>query len=81
MNAEELKTLQQFRGIASASQLKGWLFESWPLSESLQRFLGNSVHLNRPGKKQISGLGLPLISVTENEIKKIRPYNVTYAPF
>jgi len=29
--------------------------------------LVNSVHLNRPGKKQISGFGLPTIAVTNNK--------------
>jgi len=32
--------------------------------------LGKSVHLSRLGKKQISGFGLPPISVTKNQIKK-----------
>jgi len=27
--------------------------------------MGQSVHLNRPGEKQISGLGLPPIAVTK----------------
>ena len=34
-----------------------------PLSESPKRFLGKSVHLNLPSKKQISGFGLPPIVV------------------
>jgi len=33
--------------------------------------LGKSVHLNRPGKKHISGFGLPPIAVTKNSKKKV----------
>jgi len=43
----------------STSQLEGWVFDPRPLSESQWRSLDKSVHLNRPGKKQISGFGLP----------------------
>jgi len=49
----------------SASQLEIWVFDPWPLSESPVRSLGMSVHLNYPGKKHISGVGLPLIAVTK----------------
>jgi len=41
-----------------------------PLSESPQRSLGKSVHLNRPGKKQISGFGLLPIAVIKIELGK-----------
>jgi len=49
----------------SASQLECWAFDPRPLSESPQRCLGKSVHLNCPGKKQNSGFGLPPIVVTK----------------
>jgi len=32
--------------------------------------LGKSFHPNRPGKKQISGFGLPPIAVTKNQLDK-----------
>jgi len=32
--------------------------------------LDKSVLLNRPGKKQNSGYGLPLIAFTQNQVKK-----------
>ena len=53
----------------SASQLEGWVFDPQPLGELL-RFLGKSVHLNRPGKKHNSGFGLPPIAVTKINKKK-----------
>jgi len=36
--------------------LKGWVFDSRPLSELPQRSIGKSVHLNRPGKIQTAGV-------------------------
>jgi len=52
----------------SASQLEGRVFDPQPLSELPKRSLVKSVHLNRPGQKQISGFGLP--PTTVSEIKK-----------
>ena len=54
----------------SASQLEGWVFDPQPLSELPWRSLGTSVHINRPGKKHISGFGLPPIAVTKINNKK-----------
>ena len=52
-------------GRVSASQLKGWVLDPRPLSESLWRFLGKIVRLNCPGEKHISGVGMPLIAVAK----------------
>jgi len=54
----------------SASQLKGWVFDPQPLSESPLHSLGKSVRLNHPGKKQTSGIGLPPTAVTKTKLKK-----------
>jgi len=54
----------------SASQLKGWVFEPQPLSESPLHSLGKSVRLNHPGEKQTSGIGLPPTAVTKTKLKK-----------
>ena len=32
--------------------------------------MGKSIHLNRPGRKQISGFGLPGIAITKIKVKK-----------
>ena len=55
--------------IVTVSQLEGFAFDPRPLSESPQRSLGNSVHLNRPDKKQISDCGLPPTPVTKIKLK------------
>jgi len=41
------------------------------ISELPQHSLGKSVHLNRPGKKHNSGLGLPPIAVAKINKKKL----------
>ena len=55
--------------IVTVSQLEGFVFDPRPLSESPQRSLGKSVHLNRPDKKQISDCGLPPTPVTKIKLK------------
>jgi len=47
------------------------------VSELPQRSLGKSVHLNRPGKKHNSGLGLPPIAVAKINKKKLTAKNIT----
>ena len=56
------------------------MFDPRPLlSESPQGFLGESVHLNCPDKKQISGFGLPLIAVAK--IKNILSFGAAVMIF
>jgi len=49
----------------SASQLEGCVSNLQTLSDSLWCFLGKIVSLNYPGKKHISGVGMPLIAVAK----------------
>ena len=49
----------------SASQLEGCVTDSQTASDSPWCFLGKIVSLNCPGKKHISGAGMPLIAVAE----------------
>jgi len=53
----------------SDSQLEGCVSNSQTLSDSPWCSLGKIVRLNCPGKKHISGVGMPLIAVA-NIIKK-----------
>jgi len=66
-NDKRLNTARELSGGVFASQLEGWVVDPRPLSKSPQRSLGKSVHLNRAGKKQISGFGLPPNDVDEIE--------------
>jgi len=49
----------------SASQLEGCLSNSQTLSDLPWCSLGKIVSLNCPGKKHISGVGMPLIAVAK----------------
>ena len=51
--------------VVSASHLEGCVSRSQTLSDSLWCTLGKIVSLNCPGKKHISGVGMPLIAVAE----------------
>jgi len=56
--------------IVSTSQLEGCVSNLQTLSDSPWCSLGKFVRLNCPGKKHISGVGMPLIAVAKI-IKKI----------
>ena len=56
---------QQLIDRVTASQLEGWLFDSLTMSESPQRFLSKSIHLNCHDNKHISGVGIPLFAAAK----------------
>jgi len=55
----------------SASQLESCVSNSQTLSDSPWCSLGKIISLNCPGKKHISGVGMPLITVAKIIKKKL----------
>jgi len=52
-------------GKVYTSQLEGWVFDPWPLSECRSTPWARAFTQNCPGRGQISGFGLPLTAVTK----------------